>query len=73
MLSGGRPFFGGHLCFAVPAFHFGITQMEANDSIFEFVFSKYLREDGSGEKGFERLNKDFVFHVERECPRFFPR
>jgi hypothetical protein len=42
--------------------------MEANDSIFEFVFRERIRQDGSGEKGFETLIQDFVFHVERECP-----
>jgi len=30
--------------------------MKANDSIFEFVFRECLRQDGSGEKGFETLN-----------------
>jgi hypothetical protein len=42
--------------------------MEANDLIFEFVFLEPLRQDGSGEKGFEILTPDSIFHVERECP-----
>jgi hypothetical protein len=44
----------------------GIHCLEENDSIFEFVFPFRLREDGSGEKGFESLNQNFIFHVERE-------
>jgi hypothetical protein len=47
--------------------------MKANDLIFEFVFPAFLRQDGSGEKGFEVLNQNFFFHVERECPRSFPQ
>jgi hypothetical protein len=47
--------------------------MEVNDSIFEFVFPDCLRQDGSGEKGFEALDQNFVFHVERERPRSFPQ
>jgi len=46
--------------------------MEVNDSIFEFVFPDRLRQDGSGEKGFEVLDLNFVFHVERERPPVFP-
>jgi hypothetical protein len=50
-----------------------IMHLEANDSIFEFVLPEYLRQDGSGEKGFERFNLDFGFHVERDCPQSFPQ
>jgi hypothetical protein len=46
----------------------GIHRLEENHSIFEFVFPFHLREDGSGEKGFESLNQNFIFHVEREHP-----
>ena len=58
----------GHLCFAATASELGIHRLEENHSIFEFVFPFHLREDGSGEKGFESLNQNFIFHVEREHP-----
>jgi hypothetical protein len=32
---------------------FWIKHLEVTDLIFEFVFPEYLRQDGSGEKGFE--------------------
>jgi hypothetical protein len=58
----------GHLCFAATASELGIHRLEENYSIFEFVFPFHLREDGSGEKGFESLDQNFIFHVEREHP-----
>jgi hypothetical protein len=58
----------GHLRFAVTAPESGIHRLEENHSIFEFVFPFHLREDGSGEKGFECLNQNLIFHVEREHP-----
>jgi hypothetical protein len=53
-----------------------ITRLEVNDLNFELAFTEWLRQDESGEKGFEALEAldvDFVFHVERECPRSFPQ
>jgi hypothetical protein len=50
-----------------------IERLEVTDLIFEFVFPERLRQDGSGEKGFESLDQNFVFHVERESPRSFPQ
>jgi hypothetical protein len=47
--------------------------MEANDPIFELAFPEQVRHDESGGKGFETLDQNFVFHVERECPRSFPQ
>jgi hypothetical protein len=47
--------------------------MEVNDLNFELVFLEHLRQDGSGEIGFEALDQNFVFHVERECPQSFPQ
>jgi hypothetical protein len=47
----------------------GIKPLEVNDSIFEFVFPKYLGEDGSGEKGFETLDQNFYFPCRKGTPR----
>src|SRR5271156_5212511 len=52
---------------------FEITEMEATDLNFEFAFPQCLIEDGSGEKGFEKLEQHSVFHVEREHPQSSPR
>jgi hypothetical protein len=38
--------------FTAFAREFWIKHLEVNDLIFEFVFPEYLRQDGSGEKGF---------------------
>jgi len=57
--------------FSFPGLDFWIKQMEANDLNFEFVFPECLRQDGSGEKGFEAVDRNLVFHVERECPLSF--
>jgi hypothetical protein len=43
-----------------------IERLEVNDLNFELAFLERLRQDGSGEKGFESLDQNFVFHVERE-------
>jgi hypothetical protein len=43
-----------------------IERLEVDDLNFELVFLERLRQDGSGEKGFESLDQNFVFHVERE-------
>ena len=59
--------------FSFLAFDFCISQMEVNDLNFELVFPEQLKQDGSGEIGFEALDQNFVFHVERECPRPFPQ
>jgi hypothetical protein len=47
----------------------GIKPLEANDSIFEFVFPLQLGEDGSGEKGFETLDQNFYFPCRKGTPR----
>ena len=52
---------------------FWIKQMEVNDLNFELAFPERLRQDGSGEKGFEELSQNPIFHVEREGPQSFPR
>jgi len=50
-----------------------IKRLEVNDLNFELVFPECLRQDGSGQKGFEAFDQNFVFHVERESPRSFPQ
>jgi hypothetical protein len=50
-----------------------IKCLEVHDLNFELAFTEWLRQDESGEKGFELMDLDFVFHVERECPRSFPQ
>jgi hypothetical protein len=47
----------------------GIKPLEANDSIFEFVFPLQLGEAGSGEKGFETLDQNFYFPCRKGTPR----
>ena len=48
-------------------------RLEVNDLNFELAFPERVGQDESGEKGFEILDLEFVFHVERECPRSFPQ
>jgi hypothetical protein len=55
--------------FAAISPELGIKRLEANDSIFEFVFPKQLGEDGSGEKGFETLDQDFCLPRRKGTPR----
>jgi hypothetical protein len=44
-----------------------IQPLEVNDSIFEFVFAREPRQDGSGESGLEsNVEQRTGFHVERE-------
>jgi hypothetical protein len=50
-----------------------IKCLEVNDLNFELAFPERVGQDESGEKGFEILDLEFVFHVERECPRSFPQ
>ena len=50
-----------------------ISRLEVIDLNFELAFPIYLRHDGSGEKGFDTLVLGLAFHVERECPRYFPQ
>jgi len=72
----------GRLAFPGPHLHAIVTallpelrikRLEVHDLNFEFVFPLRIRHDGSGEKDFETLHRNFVFHVERECPRSFPQ
>jgi hypothetical protein len=49
-----------------------INRLEVTDLNFELVFLECIRQDGSGEKGFEALDQNFVFQVERESPQSFP-
>ena len=51
----------------------GIKCLEVTDLNFGLAFIEWLMQDESGEKGFEASDPDFVFHVERECPRSFPQ
>jgi len=50
-----------------------IKRLEVNHLNFELALPDCLRQDGSGEKGFETLDLEFIFHVERERPRSFPQ
>jgi hypothetical protein len=52
---------------------FWIKRLEVNHLNFELALPDCLRQDGSGEKGFETSDLEFVFHVERERPRSFPQ
>jgi hypothetical protein len=46
--------------------------LEANDLIFEFVFDEYLREDGSGEKGFETFGSEVLSSMSKGNAPVFP-
>jgi hypothetical protein len=50
-----------------------IKRLEVTDLNFELVFLECIRQDQSGEKGFEALDQNFVFQVERESPQSFPQ
>jgi hypothetical protein len=58
--------------FAAPRPESSITHLEVNDLNFEFVFPEYLGQDGSGEKGFQGVNREversFFLPCGRECP-----
>jgi hypothetical protein len=50
-----------------------IKRLEVYDLNFELVFPECIGQDESGEIGFETLDQNFVFHVERESPRPSPQ
>jgi len=59
-----------HWCHDVPKKYIAaaIRRLESTDSIFELVFSAWMRQDESGEIGFAAPEPRALFHVEGNVP-----